>query len=141
MTLAKKIRNLRKQNNITQEALAEEMNVSRQTISKWENGTTIPDVNNICELARFFQVTTDFLLNYNDHQTEKKIKRYFLLDLLVLIFGICGLIIMSILLFTHQLDAQSSTITINSYGISLIIFFVLFIFSAIRLIKRRNEKE
>lgn len=141
MTLAEKIRNLRKQNNITQEALAEEMNVSRQTISKWENGTTIPDVNNICELARFFQVTTDFLLNYNDHQTEKKIKRYFLLDLLVLIFGICGLIIMSILLFTHQLDAQSSTITINSYGISLIIFFVLFIFSAIRLIKRRNEKE
>lgn len=141
MTLAEKIRNLRKQNNITQEALAEEMNVSRQTISKWENGTTIPDVNNICELARFFQVTTDFLLNYNDYQTEKKIKKYFLLDLLVLIFGICGSIIMSILLFTHQLDATSSTIIINSYGISLIIFFVLFIFSAIRLIKRRNEKE
>lgn len=52
--LKKKISIIRKMNNLTQEEFAEELDVSRQAISKWENGTSVPDV---CMLTRF-QIST-----------------------------------------------------------------------------------
>lgn len=62
MILADKILSLRKNNGWSQEELAEKMNVSRQSISKWESAAAIPDINRILELARLFGVTTDYLL-------------------------------------------------------------------------------
>lgn len=62
MILAEKILSLRKSNGWSQEELAEKMNVSRQSISKWESAAAIPDINRILELARLFGVTTDYLL-------------------------------------------------------------------------------
>lgn len=62
MILADKILNLRKSNNWSQEELAEKMNVSRQSISKWESAAAIPDINRILDLAKIFGVTTDYLL-------------------------------------------------------------------------------
>ena len=48
--------------NMTQEKLAEKMNVSRQTVSKWENGEAVPDVDKLLELSRLFSCTLDALL-------------------------------------------------------------------------------
>ena len=48
--------------NMTQEKLAERMNVSRQTVSKWENGEAVPDVDKLLELSRLFSCTLDALL-------------------------------------------------------------------------------
>ncbi|HOO27004.1 MAG TPA: helix-turn-helix transcriptional regulator [Lachnospiraceae bacterium] len=62
MILAEKILALRKSNSWSQEELAEKMNVSRQSISKWESAAAIPDINRIPELAKLFGVTTDYLL-------------------------------------------------------------------------------
>lgn len=62
MILADKILNLRKNNGWSQEELADKMNVSRQSISKWESAAAIPDINRILELAKLFGVTTDYLL-------------------------------------------------------------------------------
>lgn len=47
---------------MTQEQLAEQMNVSRQSVSKWESGQVIPDVEKIIELGKVFHVTLDYLL-------------------------------------------------------------------------------
>ena len=66
MILADKILSLRKSNGWSQEELAEKMNVSRQSISKWESAAAIPDINRILELSRLFGVTTDYLLK-DDH--------------------------------------------------------------------------
>lgn len=57
MILADKILALRKQNEWSQEELAEKMNVSRQSISKWESAAAIPDINRILELSKLFGVT------------------------------------------------------------------------------------
>ena len=57
------IRKYRKLNQLSQEDLAEKMYVSRQAISRWENGTALPDANNILQLSKLFNVTTDYLLN------------------------------------------------------------------------------
>lgn len=62
MNFAEKIFTLRKSNDLTQEQLAEELNVSRQSISKWESGQAIPELEKIVSMSQIFGVTTDYLL-------------------------------------------------------------------------------
>ena len=63
MKFEEKLSKLRKQNALSQEELAEKLNVSRQTISKWELGQTKPDSGKIQEIASLFNVSTDELLD------------------------------------------------------------------------------
>lgn len=62
MILADKIILLRKKLGWSQEQLAEQMGISRQSVSKWESGTSIPDLDKILTLSRLFGVSTDYLL-------------------------------------------------------------------------------
>jgi len=62
MTLAEKIQILRKQSGMSQEQLAEKITVSRQAVSKWEQGESFPDIDNIVQLSKIFDVSTDYLL-------------------------------------------------------------------------------
>ena len=57
---------LRLQNNLSQEKLAEQLQVSRQTIQKWENGTEVPELAHIIRIAKRFGVTTDSLILSSD---------------------------------------------------------------------------
>ena len=138
MTIAEKIKQLRKDNNMTQEDLAEKLNVSRQTISKWETNISIPDADNIVAISKLFNITTDELLDYKVETVQKK--KQFLLDMTVLLFGIIGFIVFTILLMTNQIDETSSVITINGYGIAIILFLILIIAFIIIMIKRNGKK-
>ena len=69
MRLPDKIILLRKQNGWSQEELAEKLNVSRQAVSRWENGTALPDAQNVLQLSKLFHVTTDYLLN-DDYESD-----------------------------------------------------------------------
>ena len=60
---------LRKQYGLTQEEVAEKINVSRQAIAKWEKGESVPDINNCMALAKLFQVSLDDLVNYSEKDT------------------------------------------------------------------------
>lgn len=62
MILADKLIELRKQNAWSQEELADRIGVSRQSVSKWESGTSIPDLDKILKLGEIFGVSTDYLL-------------------------------------------------------------------------------
>lgn len=62
MTLGQKISILRTASQISQEQLAEKLNVSRQSISKWESDKSIPEINIILQLSNIFNITTDDLL-------------------------------------------------------------------------------
>lgn len=64
--LSDNIRNYRKENNLSQDELAEKLGVSRQSISLWENGQTQPTVDNIIALAKIFNITADELLESYD---------------------------------------------------------------------------
>lgn len=72
MILSEKIVTLRKRQGMSQEDLAEKLNVSRQTISRWENGTVVPDAYNILVISKAFGVTSDYLLN-DDFETDDDI--------------------------------------------------------------------
>ena len=62
MTLADKIILLRKRQGLSQEELAERMDVTRQAVSKWESGQSAPDLERVLLLSRIFEVTTDQLI-------------------------------------------------------------------------------
>lgn len=62
MDISEKIKILRNDRNLSQEELAEKLEVSRQTVSKWESGKAQPDSEKVLALARLFEVSTDFLL-------------------------------------------------------------------------------
>ncbi len=68
MRFDENLRNLRKEKDYSQEYLAEKLGVTRQTISKWENGTAMPDLKKLIELADFFEVSMDDLLGL-DYKT------------------------------------------------------------------------
>ena len=66
MTLGQKLKEIRKRFGLSQESLAEIMNVSRQAITKWESDEGLPDVCNLQELSKVFNLTVDYLLD-NDN--------------------------------------------------------------------------
>lgn len=61
MTFGEKLQQLRKQHHLSQEKLAEQLNVSRQAISKWEMGA-MPDLDNVIRISRIFDCSLDYLL-------------------------------------------------------------------------------
>lgn len=72
MSIGEKIYNLRKEKNMSQEDLANVLNVSRQTISKWETGDSNPDFDKIVPLCNFFGISTDSFLKGEDNYYSKK---------------------------------------------------------------------
>lgn len=63
MSIAKRMKRIRTDRGLSQERLAEQLNVSRQTVSKWENGLAVPSGDNLNQLGKALGVSVDFLLN------------------------------------------------------------------------------
>lgn len=81
MNISNRIIKLRKQKGWSQEELAEKLDVSRQSVSKWESGTSVPDLTRILQMSEIFGVTTDYLLKGDGHtlpeeSTENEIDSY-----------------------------------------------------------------
>jgi transcriptional regulator with XRE-family HTH domain len=72
MEIGNKINQLRKLSGMTQEQLAEKLNVSRQTISKWESDSTSPDLESIVKISRIFHVSLDDLLKEGEAGVANK---------------------------------------------------------------------
>ena len=62
MTFGEKLQKLRQKAGMSQDALAERLNVSRQAVSRWERDETMPETDKVVALADLFGVTTDYLL-------------------------------------------------------------------------------
>lgn len=71
LKIGEKIKELRKAQDVTQEKLADYLNISYQAVSKWENGLALPDLSLIPALSNFFGVTSDYLLDISlDNKSE-----------------------------------------------------------------------
>lgn len=70
MKLSEKIYDCRKKAGLSQEALAEQIGVSRQAVSKWETGDAVPEIGKLLLLAKLFGVTTDYLLSEEEPAPE-----------------------------------------------------------------------
>ena len=100
MSLGNKILELRKKSNLSQEQLAEKMNVTRQTISKWELNETTPDIKQARELSKLFKVSLDDLTD-NDVKSilvEKVSNTEKLAGIIIKILKVLGIIFLVILI-------------------------------------------
>ena len=87
-TIGSKIKMLRRNKGMTQEKLADVLSVSSQSVSKWENNLSLPDVELLPMIARFFGITMDELFNYRlDALNYKERFIRFMVDNGVLKFG------------------------------------------------------
>lgn len=72
--MGERIYALRKQNNMSQGDLADRLEVSRQTVSKWENDSSLPELDKIIRLCELFKVSSDYVLRGITEDTESKEK-------------------------------------------------------------------
>ena len=72
ITIGANIKRLRTEKGVTQEQLAEAMNVTCAAVSKWERGDTYPDITALQPLAFYFGVSLDTLMGYERENTKKK---------------------------------------------------------------------
>lgn len=76
MSLGERLLELRKSKHLSQEEVADKLNVSRQTISKWETDSSTPDFDKIIPICELFEISTDELLTGNKESTEEKVHTY-----------------------------------------------------------------
>ena len=74
MELGNQIKTLRTQRGITQETLADALNVSPQAVSKWERGTAMPDIQLLPDISSYFGVTIDELFALSDETRMERIQ-------------------------------------------------------------------
>ena len=72
LTIGENIRNFRKKNDLTQEAFAERLGVTYQSVSRWENGTTYPDLELLPAISETLSVTVDELIGMPQIEKEKR---------------------------------------------------------------------
>ena len=89
MEFKDKLLELRKSHHLSQQQLADQLNVSRQSISKWELGESQPDLHNLVRLSEIFQISTDYLLKdeFNNSENEKKSSIFLVIGSLVILMG------------------------------------------------------
>jgi transcriptional regulator with XRE-family HTH domain len=124
---------LRKKEGLTQEELAEKLNVSRQSVTKWESGNAIPDIEKIKEIAYIFLISVDSLIGDIENKTPNKLKKR-IQDI--------GWFIFAILVFAVIVNISISEFLIKiipniNYAIGIIILMIILTFSImIFLIKK-----
>lgn len=135
------LKELRKEKNITQEALAEKLNVSNRTISRWETGNNMPDISLLVELSKVYHVsipeivdgerksekmnqeTRDTVVKMAEYsKNEVKIERKKVISFLLMIFG-AFIIISAFAIFPN--DSSWGSIYSIIGGIILVIGFYL----------------
>lgn len=148
MTLSEKLYSLRRKQGLSQEALAEKLDCSRQVISKWENGTTTPDAEMLQKYSELFGVSIDYLVKEDIEkptsvqQTWKNDGNKKLLGILGLVLSLMGCV--SLIVFgaisvlgseTADKIAQSSMIVIDGTFIAMVISVLFVVLGTVILIK------
>lgn len=87
MNIGERINHLRKTNNLSQEELAEKLHVSRQTVSRWENNSSQPDIDSILAISNLFMVSTDYILGKEEEIISKDNNNIFFISFGIIIIG------------------------------------------------------
>ena len=124
---------LRKKEGLTQEELAEKLNVSRQSVTKWESGNAIPDIEKIKEIAYIFLISVDSLIGDIENKTPNKLKKR-IQDI--------GWFIFAILVFAVIVNISISEFLIKiipniNYAIGIIILMIILTFSIMKFLIKK----
>ena len=140
MKFNENLKYLRKREGITQEELAERLNVSRQSVTKWESGQSLPDIEKVKEIAYMFSVSVDALVGDIECKSVNKIKKK-IDDIGWFIFGFVAIALMlgsSVYRFISQTFQNEDA----RIGITILIgiaAFAIFIISVKSYLKNNQE--
>ena len=146
MSLGERLTKLRKEKGLSQEEVADKLNVTRQTISKWETDTSTPDFDKIVPLCRLYNLTTDELLTGNSKceepnselsEEEKKRKKIGGLTFSIFLYFVAVAWIMSSVAAFKFNPVLSAAIFLIICGISTSIL----IYSLIIYKRKKTEEE
>lgn len=141
MTIGDRLLKLRRERNLSQEDLANELDVSRQTVSKWETNQSMPDFDKIVPICNYFGITTDELLTGNKDITEAKadeVKSNFARNIAVAVsLYIISLVVM--ILFAAQFNQP--IIGVSLFFTIIAIATGLLIYNGIYYKKESKEEE
>ena len=124
MALPEKLYALRKKSGLSQEQLAEALNVSRQAISKWEGGSAMPESDKLLALSNYFGVSLDYLLKDGAPNTA------------LIVYGVLSILVPSV---PAQISG-SSMIRIDGSGIFLLLCVAAIAAGAALLLKSTKHK-
>lgn len=131
MKLSKQIIRIRKLNNLTQEELANDLNVTRQAVSKWERDISLPDLETIKLISNKYNVSIDTLMNNDviDEEEPVSIKKYifYLIIFSIPILGLIYLIIQAHI--NDNINIRNLAKAILIIIISIIIIFIVLYFA------------
>src|SRR5690625_4999015 len=116
MNLSVKLKTLRTEKNLTQEQLAEKLQVSRSTISSWETGRSYPDLEMVIEICDCFNVSLDYLLREDEKMVRKlnfgtKQKRWLIGIVITLAFLLFNTVISSLTFQANPKHLEVSNVT------------------------------
>ena len=154
MALAEKLYELRKKNGLSQEQLAEQLGVSRQAVSKWESGQSVPESDKMISISNYFHVSLDYLMKEESTNSEtfdievpsgKKGSGRKTPGLIVCIGGIVCLILWGVVsIFVPSASnniAESSMIQIDGNGIFILICIFAIVFGAFLILKGTKKND
>lgn len=124
MALPEKLYTLRKKSGLSQEQLAEALNVSRQAISKWEGGSAMPESDKLLALSNYFGVSLDYLLKGGAPNAA------------LIVYGVLSILVPSV---PAQISG-SSMIRIDGSGIFLLLCVAAIAAGAALLLKSTKHK-
>lgn len=106
-TIGRNIKILREANNMSQQELAEKLFITRQSVSKWESGMVVPDIEKLQMISKLFKIKIDDLMkdNFNYHKKHCKIIPFFLIVSLIT-FIVLFLLTFSYLGIVYYLDVN-----------------------------------
>ena len=152
MALSEKLFTLRKKSGLSQEQLAEHLGVSRQAISKWESGSSMPESDKLIAICDYFDVSLDYLMRDCDEagrvestppQTSRA-GRGFIIGIVSAIGGALAMIVWGILSVIRPEAssdlATSSAIRIDGNGIFLIFCIAAIVLGAVLLLNNTKKR-
>lgn len=153
MALSEKLYTLRRKSGLSQEQLAEQLNVSRQAISKWESGRSLPESDKLLAISQYFHVSLDFLMREDGEQSDSPAddKRETALQdgrgkmaigMLFCIGGVVCLILWGIASLTSPAISdgigESSVVRLDGNSIFLLLCVSAVLFGALLLLKAKK---
>ena len=113
MTTAEKLVRLRKEKGLSQLQLAEEINVSRQAISRWEVGLAVPSREKLRALSKLYNVSVDYLLSDKTDEAKEKPSNHLRVGLIACVVVILLIVVGVMLLHLHNTNKPQNEVPIS----------------------------
>lgn len=118
--IGKYIKKLRKENNLSQEKLADKLGVTYQAVSKWERGLNLPDMTTLKEISNLFNVNIDDIINGESSKKTKYNNKVYIIVIIILIF----LILIGIIYFLKNNTYSVNDITSTNNNFKVVGTFI-----------------